>query len=148
VISFILGYGVHWISYYAFHPGELLCEKMAHTHFGKNRPASFTCYIDGLGPGKDAGLASFLVFILEVTLLLKKWITVILNQPKGEPMVSPNLLQICDNSLLCAMNKLSIFSEKPAETCCNRGSKKGGHHCKGFESHIDFKCGRGSWTNG
>jgi hypothetical protein len=89
---------------------------MAHTRSGKNRPASFICLVDGLGPGEDPDLAGLLVFILDVILQIKKWIAVILNQPPEEDMVSPNLLQICDNALLRSKYKQSIFSKKLAET--------------------------------
>jgi hypothetical protein len=52
VISFIVGNGIHWVSYFAFHPGELLCENMAHTHSRKNRPASFILTFMGWAQAK------------------------------------------------------------------------------------------------
>jgi hypothetical protein len=66
VISFCIGNDMHWLSYIAFHTGELFCETISHTRSSKNRPASFITYIDPMGPGKEAPDAKFVVFLLEI----------------------------------------------------------------------------------
>ncbi len=116
VISFICGNGIHWVSYYAFHPGELLCENISRSRSGKNRPASFIGFIDPLGPGEDDTVGEFVTFILEVMLHLEKWITAILEMKPGDPMISPKLVQICDESFARCKTKDSIFAKNKRET--------------------------------
>jgi hypothetical protein len=102
VISFILGNGYHWTSYFVFHAGEVLvCPFLLRgTRSGGNsRPTCFYTKIDTMGSNLGMGADNRLViFFLEVFLELEKFIKrLILLQP-GEEMESLDFVAIANQS--------------------------------------------------
>jgi hypothetical protein len=61
---------------------------------------------------------------------------VILSQPVGDPGISPNLVQICDEAREISKNKKSIFFKKPMES-----------HQKFYRQPNGYDCGPCSVLN-
>jgi hypothetical protein len=135
-ISFLVGDGNHFNTYFIFHAGELFCNNSSSTRSGKARPECFYCCVDSLGYAEGRPPASrekFVMFLLEIIFQLEQWITTIIHlaEPgQGEEMLSPNLADIADIAYERIMKKTSIFFQRD------------------FASHNKFYTQPDSWNCG
>ncbi len=137
VISLVVGNGIHWCSYFAFHLGEKLCQPVATTRSGKQRPRSFITYVDSLG-NHEIGAPEdlFVVFLFDVILQLEKWITRLVNRTDGDPFPPPGLIQIARECRQRAKEGQSIFRAEEFEK-----------HNSYYQQSDDFNCGIFSLIN-
>jgi hypothetical protein len=116
VISVVVGTGMHWCAYFAFHLGKKLCQPVATTRSGKQRPRPFITAVESLNlhePGAPEDL--FVVFLFDFILQLEKWITRVVNQPEGEGLSAPNLFVIANECRQRTKEGESLFNDQEFE---------------------------------
>ncbi len=130
VMSVVVGNGMHWCSYFAFHIGEKLCQPVATTRSGKQRPRPFITFVDSLsihevGAPEDL----FVVFLFDVILHLEKWITKVVNRTEGQALPAPFLFQIANECRQRAKEGGSIFCAQDFEQHNSYYRQPDGYNC-------------------
>jgi hypothetical protein len=94
VISRVVGNWLHWVSYFGFHLGEKVCQPMASTRSGRQRPSSFITIVDSFQHTNGSPEDVFVVFLHEVILHLEKLDTKVFNRHDGDPFPSPDIVKM------------------------------------------------------
>jgi hypothetical protein len=94
VISVVVGTGLHWVPYFAFHLGEKVCQPVALSRSSRNRPRSFITVADSFLHTNGSPEDLFVVFLFEVIFYLEKYVTKVVNRRDEDPFPSPDLVKM------------------------------------------------------